>query len=190
MSSHRPTLAIPWVEPLATTCIITTVSIFAIAWVSMVALALRFFHGSPIHSYVSVSVCWICACIPFGFGLLLSTSPINLAKRERTLHFDASRIAHNLPSTIIDGCGFAHSCTSNNVTHSHPLVAKLPSMAPSVLVHFLPQFATSTQMCSKWPSRHQPNHEWPCQQRQVIQLCGTLEPVCLSATMQQTSKEP
>ena len=27
----------------------------------------------------------------------------------------------------------------------------------SILIHLLPQFATSTQMCSKWPSRHQPN---------------------------------
>ena len=44
MSSHCPTLTILWVEPLATTCIVATLSIFTIA--SMIALAPRFFHGS------------------------------------------------------------------------------------------------------------------------------------------------
>ena len=124
----------------------------------------RFFHGSPTRSYALVSVCWIGACIPFGFGLLPSTLLMFLAKRERTLHFDASRITHNWRSDIIDVFSLApHSCTSDNITHLHPLVAELPSMAASVLIHLLPQFATSTQMCSKLPSRHQPNYEWPCQ---------------------------
>ena len=150
----------------------------------------RFFHCSPIFSYVLVSVCWIGACIPFGFGLLPSMFLMSLTKRERTLHFDTSRITHNWQSAIIDVFGLAHSCTSGNVAHLHPLVTKLLSMAASALIQLLPQFATSTQMCSKWPSRHQQNYEWPCQQRQVIQLCGTLEPLYLSAMMQQTSKEP
>ena len=135
---HHPTLTITQVETLTTTCIITTLSVFAITWLSMIPLAPRFFHGSPTHSYASVSVCLIGACIPFRFGLLPSTLLMFLAKRERTLHFDISRILHNWRSDIIDISGLIHSCTSDNIIHPHPLITEPPSMVASVLIHLLP----------------------------------------------------